>query len=504
MVHGNAVVIGGGLGGLAVGSYLLMNGYRTHILEMANQCGGIAVSWRRKGYLFDGATNYLPGSSPRLNAHRILGDILDFRELNFYDYPEFIQIEKNGETFHVYTDADRLRAEMLRISPEDRKTIDIFIDAVRELGKYSLPFEQAPETFSIGDALRFLRDNFGLLMFRGKWGNISVAAFASRFKNPLMREMFKQIFPHHEHFAVMAPMAPLAWMNRKAAGYPLGGSEKIAGMMEKRYRSLGGTIEFFKTVKSIDRRGRRARGVTCEDGSSYHADIVVSSADLYSTIHHLLPGVPRPQKFVKKFARYRPFTALHQISLGIARTFEGEAEKLNIPADPPIRLAEENAHDMMVRILNFDQSFAPKGKTSVVVQLRTEEWKHWVDLRKNDRETYKKEKARIAEAVIKVLERRFGNIRKKVEVVDVATPATYVRYTGSYHGAHQGWAPTPGVIGRPQPKTVPGIENLYLSGHWLSPAGGIPAVIAVGRQVVQIICRREKRPFQVLPHKPKA
>ena len=38
------IVIGAGFGGLAAGSYLLMNGYKTHILEKTNQSGGIAVT----------------------------------------------------------------------------------------------------------------------------------------------------------------------------------------------------------------------------------------------------------------------------------------------------------------------------------------------------------------------------------------------------------------------------------------------------------------------------
>ena len=64
--------------------------------------------------------------------------------------------------------------------------------------------------------------------------------------------MFPQIFPLHEHFAVMAPMAPLGWMHHKVAGYPTGGSATIIALMEERYRALGGTIEFFKPVAQIN------------------------------------------------------------------------------------------------------------------------------------------------------------------------------------------------------------------------------------------------------------
>jgi phytoene dehydrogenase-like protein len=493
-----ALVIGGGVGGLAVGSYLLMNGFSVRLLEQNSQLGGVMATWRREGYRFDGATNYLAGSSPRLNAHRILGEVLDLDRIEFYDYPEFICIEhKSGEVFHVYTDAERLRAEMLRIAPEDRSLIDQLVDAVVELGGYDLPFEQAPETFGVLDAISFLKRNYSLLKFRRKWGGITIAALASRFNNPLMREMFVQIFPHHEHFAVMAPLAPLAWMNRRAAGYPMGGSARITELMRERFSDLGGEVELDTPVSRIDVERGVAVGVTCADGNARRADVVVSAADLHATVFDLLGGRFVGRKLARRFERYRAFTALVQVSLGIARTFDGEPEKLNLPLPDPLPLGDHTARDMMVRILSFDPSFAPVGKTAVIAQLRTEDYQSWCDLRASDRETYQLEKQRVGGAVIAALEARFGGVAAKVEVVDVATPATYIRYTGLWQGAHQGWAPIPGVIGRPQPKQLEGLRNLYLAGHWLSPAGGIPAVVAIGRQVTQIVCMHQGRPFTV-------
>jgi len=489
------VIVGGGLGGLAVGSYLQMNGYRSRILEQAGQCGGVAATWRRGDYLFDGATNYLPGSSPGLNAHRFLREVIDLDRVEFYDYAEFIRIEHGGEVFHVFTDAPALRDEMLRLAPRDGAVIDEFIDAIERWGTFDLPMGRAPETFGVLDGLRFLIDNRDLILFRRKWGGISIAQFAARFESAVMREMFVQIFPHHEHFAVMAPIAPLGWMNRKVAGYPMGGSARITELMERRYRGLGGEIDLRKRVDDILVEDGVASGVTCADGSSYRADLVVSAADLHATLFDLLGGRYTSRRFSRKFERYRPFTALVQVSLGIARTFEGEAEKLNLPLLEPLPLGDHTAADMMVRILGFDPAYAPPGKTAVVVQLRTEDHGYWVELRERDRDRYRAEKDRVAEVVIASLDHRFGDLASRVEVVDVATPATYIRYTSLWKGAHQGWAPTPGVIGRPQPKTLPGLARFYLAGHWLSPAGGIPAVVAMGRQVTQIVCRDDGVPF---------
>ncbi len=491
------IVIGAGFGGLAAGSYLLMNGYKTHILEKTNQSGGIAVTWKRKGYTFDGATNYLPGSATFLNIHAIISEILDFRKLSIYNYPEFIRIENNGETFRVYTDADRLREEMLRIAPEDKNTVDEFTTALKQFGRFNLPFEKAPEIFTPWDGISFLKNNLPLILFRQKWGTISIKKFAERFKNSSMRTMFKQIFPHHDHFAVMAPMVPLGWMHYKNAGYPRGGSATIGKLCEERYRSLGGTVEYNKPVEKILFKNSNAVGVVCENGERYDADIVVSSADMYHTFSKLLSEVQIPRRVEKRFRKAPAFSAIVQVSLGIGRLFDGEAEKSNLTLVKTIPMGNHHADDMMVRIFNFDNTFSPPGKTPVVVQLRTEDYAYWDTLRKDDPETYRERKEQVADVVIESLEKRFGAIKSKCEVVDVATPATYIRYNNLWKGAHQGWAPTPGIIGRPLKKTVTGLNNFYQTGQWISPAGGIPAVIAVGRQVAQIICKKDNKPFTV-------
>jgi phytoene dehydrogenase-like protein len=311
-----------------------------------------------------------------------------------------------------------------------------------------------------------------------------------------MRRMFQQIFPHHKHFAVMAPMAPLGWMHHKVAGYPMGGSAKIIGLLKNRYKSLGGTIEFNKEAKTINIENNRARSIVCIDGRRYGADIIVSTADPYATINTLFGGAYLTDSWRKKFETYLPFSALVQVGLGIARTFEHEPEKLNTPLPRPLVLGTETTTDMMVRILNFDPSYAPQGKTSVIVQLRTHDYSYWEKLRKSDNVGYGSEKKRVAGAVIDALEKRFGNIKSNIEVVDIATPATYLRYCNLYKGAHQGWAPIPGVIGRPQPKMLKGLKDFYMAGQWCSPAGGIPAVIAIARQVTQIICKNDKKKFK--------
>ncbi|MBW2263867.1 MAG: NAD(P)-binding protein, partial [Deltaproteobacteria bacterium] len=61
MASRKVIIIGGGVAGLSLGCYLRMNGYETEVLEQSAAAGGVCAAWTRKGYTFDGATEWLPG-----------------------------------------------------------------------------------------------------------------------------------------------------------------------------------------------------------------------------------------------------------------------------------------------------------------------------------------------------------------------------------------------------------------------------------------------------------
>jgi hypothetical protein len=42
---------------------------------------------------------------------------------------------------------------------------------------------------------------------------------------------------------------------------------------------------------------------------------------------------------------------------------------------------------------------------------------------------------------------------------------------------------------------VKGLSNLYLSGQWLQPPGGLPNAAVTGRFTIQRLCKDLKRPF---------
>jgi hypothetical protein len=80
------------------------------------------------------------------------------------------------------------------------------------------------------------------------------------------------------------------------------------------------------------------------------------------------------------------------------------------------------------------------GKTAVTSVLPTRNFSYWTDLRSNDPAGYHAQKHRIAESIIGILAKRVAGVRQAIEVVDVSTPASVIRYTGNWKGPWKdGW-----------------------------------------------------------------
>jgi phytoene dehydrogenase-like protein len=97
--------------------------------------------------------------------------------------------------------------------------------------------------------------------------------------------------------------------------------------------------------------------------------------------------------------------------------------------------------------------------------------------------------------VVNQLDQRFPGLAKQVEMRDVATPLTWVRYTGNWRGSYEGWLPKKWNFMTRMSKTLPGLANFYMAGQWVEPGGGMPTAVMSGRNVMQIICKKDKRPF---------
>jgi phytoene dehydrogenase-like protein len=242
------------------------------------------------------------------------------------------------------------------------------------------------------------------------------------------------------------------------------------------------------------------------DGTEHRADDVISAADGHATIFGLLDDRYVNPAIRRAYQNQPIFRPLVQVSLGVARDLSAEPHALTFPLPTPAPIAGEVRESLTARHYGYDPTLAPAGKSVVQVLLDTD-YDRWAGLAR-DRGQYESEKARIAEAVVEALDRRFPGLSREVEALDVATPMTWERITGNWRGAYEAWLPTRASFakllrGGGMRTTLPGLERFYMTGQWVS-GGGLPSVAPAARGLVQKICKRDGRPFvtSVATHPP--
>jgi phytoene dehydrogenase-like protein len=83
-------------------------------------------------------------------------------------------------------------------------------------------------------------------------------------------------------------------------------------------------------------------------------------------------------------------------------------------------------------------------------------------------------------------------------MVNLATPATYHRYTNNWKGSPMGWWATPKSMARKPFYELKGLKDFYMVGQWTA-TGGLHNVVMTSNHVAQIICDKFNLEFNPEP-----
>ena len=494
MTQKTILIVGAGVGGLSAGCYAAMNGYRATILEMHARPGGVCTSWTRAGYVFDGCIHNLAGTSRDSRLHAMWRELGVVPRLEMQGYDELVSVERpDGPPLRLYTDLERLEAHLKALSPADAPLVDELIAAARWFQGFDLlGLALAPPAERLAALAR------GAPMFL-KWGAQTLDSYARKFKDPFLRRAFPTIVYDWPGQTMLMALYFLGRSSIGDLGWPRGGAQAFSQAIADRFTALGGEIRYGAKVQTVLVEHDRAVGVRLTDGSELRADVVICNGYGPEVIFGMLGGRYASRAIRSYYARPedRIEMGVH-VSLGVARDLSGEPHAIVLPLEAPTRVDAELRERLYVECFGFDASLAPAGKSPLKVVLATS-YGRWEQLAR-DHGAYKGAQARIAETVVAQLERRFPGLREQVEVVDVATPISTLRFTGNGHGFK---ADPNGLLralftGRRLSQTLPGLAGFYMVGQWAGPPS-LPLVAAMGRDVVRQICRRDGRPFVADP-----
>jgi phytoene dehydrogenase-like protein len=487
------VIIGGGVAGLSAGIYSRLNGFETEILEMHSLTGGQCTAWERKGYRFDYCLHWLVGTrkGPFNDIWKETGVIND--EVEIIDHEVHTKVvAEDGKEFILFTDLNKWQDYLCNLAPEDTKRIEKMCSDMRK-SAFLQPYSDPP---GLRKPLRNITSMFKMMpvmILFMKYGRKTCEEYFSKigYKNETLRYFLKTIYGSRD-FSALAFIMMFAWFNQKNAGYLIGGSLPMVKRMTKRYLDLGGKLTTRTRVTKIVVENNTAKGVILQDGSEISADYVISAADGHSTIFDMLEAKFISRKILKAYENWELFTPIVQVSFGINKRIESD-----IPVETWIikdwsigKTKTINGYSIMNYC--YDRTMAPKDKTVIVIRFDSP-WELWKDL---DKDEYHNEKEQIERDARHILEKRYPGITSAIEICDVATPLTDVKYTGVWKGSYEGFMPSSKNLMDNLSPVLPGLKKFYMAGQWLFPGGGLPPAGQSGKWAIQYICKEEDIEFE--------
>ncbi|WP_434615016.1 phytoene desaturase family protein [Arthrobacter sp. A5] len=300
---GHAVVIGGGIGGLAAAALLARSGYTVTLLEKQDTLGGRAGQWKSQGFTFDtGPSWYL---MPEVFDHfyRLLGTSAA-EQLNLVRLDPAYRVIFEAEKTPVDLPAGRTNVVELfeSMEPGAGKMLDKYLTSAEET--YTMAIRHFLYT-SFQSFRSFLRPE--VLQRLPKLARLLLQpldSFAGRYvRNPQLRQIlgYPAVFLGASPFTAPSMFHLMSHLDLSdGVLYPMGGFDtvirSIAGLAHAEGANLltnSPVTEIITAPSGRNRSRPRVTGVrfTDADGNNRElaADVVVGAADLHHMETTLLP-----------------------------------------------------------------------------------------------------------------------------------------------------------------------------------------------------------------------
>lgn len=287
-----AVIVGGGIAGLATAALLGRDGWSVTVLEAREEVGGRAGSWEADGFRWDtGPSWYL---MPEVFDHffRLLGtSATQELELVELDPAYRVQSGASGRPRDVRSGRAEAMALFEEIEPGAGAALQTYLDSAADA--YDLAVSRF--LYDTYETTAGLRDP-ALVKRLPRLAPLLTRTLASyvekRFDDPLLRQVlgYPAVFLGGSPYGVPSLYHLMSHLDLdEGVLYPQGGFTQVIRAVERLARAEGARIVTNADVIAIEVAEGIATGVRLADGTVHSADLVVSTADLHHTETQLLP-----------------------------------------------------------------------------------------------------------------------------------------------------------------------------------------------------------------------
>ena len=490
-----ALVIGGGLGGLSCAAVLAGGGYRVTVLEKEDRPGGKLRRIRADGYTFDMG----PSTITMLDAFE---EVFRKTGRNLHDYIDVYPVDPltrnffpDGHQADLSPDAAVMEKQIERYSPGDAENYRAFM--AESAAMYRISSEQFLTKLLTG-----WRDKLNPGLLKG-FMQIRPSVSLSRrlrkyFSHPNTLAMFGRYATYVGSSPSRAPSVfqMMAHLEAERGIYGIrGGTYSLVEAFESLGAELGVHIETNTEVSKLLIENGKAAGAVTSKGI-YRADTVIANTDALTVYSNYIDRKDRPSMSDRKIEKLEPSLSGFAIAAGVAKTFpqlvhhnvffpeqyENEFRDLfdrkKAPEQPAVYICFTGYSD---------SGMAPEGKSNLFILVNApylapgQEWE--------------KTKRQYAEKILSMLEDRgLTGLREATEYLDIQTPEDLARRTGAYRGAIYGLSANSfrQAFFKPGNKAKD-IEGLWFTGGSVHPGGGTPIVVRSGRLAAEAILAADKR-----------
>jgi phytoene dehydrogenase-like protein len=493
----DAVIIGAGLGGLSCAAGFARQGFKPLVLEQHSIPGGYATTFKRSGgFVFD-VSLHSTSVNEREGIPNLIPGFPEIKDIEFVPHKVLYRAIFPGHDIRVpHKNPDAYIKLLIKLFPEEKAGIDSLFQTMRGLVSDLNNYQNAQGRV---DMANFPKE-FPYLVrcFNSTWGTV----LDSYIKNPKLKGVVSELWGYFglppSKLASLYYILPLMGYLQNGGYYPVGRSQKISDALRNFIEERGGKVLLRTRVERILIKDHAAYGVKTADGTEYTGRVVVSNANAYDTVHKMM----NEGEFLKAYlARMDTFTASlssFQVFLGLKKDLVGEAGIKDTEIFYETGYDQEEAYRQALNgevekggfgltlYDNLYKGYSPEGKNtlSIITLQGYDAWKKYeADYFAGKKDAYRAEKERMADILIRKVEQTLlPGLSKAIEVKEIGTPLTNVRYTSNYRGAIYGWDQT---LDNSEPRRLPHrtpIRNLYLAGAWTRPGGGYGAVMPSGLQ----------------------
>ncbi len=484
-----AVIIGGGLGGLAVALRLVARGWDVTLCEQGARFGGKMNLWESGGFRFDTGPSLI-------TMPWVFEELFTAAGSRLADHIELTAMQPICD--YVYADGVRFTytsslPDWLATVRQLERNEQGFLDFMKLGAKL---YEVSSRTFLARRPLEWPQASDKAVLrhlpFRYGWGNYH-RTVAAHFNSPYLQQLYDR-YPTYvgsSPYRSPATLAVIPYIEFAFGGwYVRGGLYRIVEALVELAERAGVTLLTQSRVALVERISGKVAAVELADGARLPADVVVMNGDA-SRMAQLLGDsetdeLPRAQRsmsglvFLLGLRRSLPELQHHTIyfSADYQREFEELFDERRFPSDPTVYV---NAPS------RSDRSVVPgEGETLFIM----------ANAPANEDDVWDEEQ--IADARRRVMARLhsggFPNIEEDIVVSDVWTPGRiaerYAMPGGAIYGAHShGWR---NAFLRPSNKDSR-CAGLYYVGGSSHPGGGTPTVLLSARITAELIERYERQ-----------